>query len=226
VTPQLQYFFVSPCCTPPRWHDCVHFLTGEVTATYGIAGVTRIALALSGASCNMRRMDSSCLCVSRLCFSAQRRQRLRCKAVVSVSTWRSPKQLFHNGQNHPRILSVLASSRSEEATQKGMEKSFQRRRRQTVDFKEIDALAAASGATKALALGRKYSICVNGALFSRVLSVRHTTPHTHSILCGWQQNPSRAHQRALHSESSQHPALQTLSVFLLEASCSCTFIFL
>jgi hypothetical protein len=92
----------------------------------------------------------------------------RCKAVLAVSKWRHPKQLFHNSQNHPRILSVLASSRSEESTRKGVETSFPRQR-QAVDFQEIDALAAASGAAKALALGKKYSSCVSGASFSRFL---------------------------------------------------------
>lgn len=109
-------------------------------------------------------MDGSCLFVSRLYFRAQRRQCASCKAVAAASSWALPRQLFHNAQNHPRILCVLASSRSEEATRKsGIEESLQRPGRQTVDMQEIDALAAASGSAKSFALGRKYSRCVNGA---------------------------------------------------------------
>lgn len=177
-------------------------------------------------------MDGSCLFVSRLYFRALRRQCVSCKAAATTLSWACPKPLFHNGQNHPRILCALASSHSEEATFKGVRESTPRPRRQSVDMKEIDALAAASGSAKASALGRKYSRCVNGALLVTALCFdRGPVSNKRRISafpCGSQQTtPCTLHNRSrrlaveFKQASIQFFCLATASVF---SACRCAFI--
>lgn len=162
------------------------------------------------------QMDGSCMFVSRLYFSAQRRQCASCKAVAAASSWTLPRQLFHSAQNHPRILCVLASSRSEEATRKGMDKSFQRPGRQTVDLQEIDALAAASGSAKALALGRKYSRCVNGAARRPTQFTVMCTSQPSEALWLVSKHPAQNHRSALrHFPVRNKPVTSNVRVISL-----------
>lgn len=140
-------------------------------------------------------IDISCLHASKLYFRAQRRQLGRCE-TVTASKWTCPQQLFHNGQNHPRILSVLAISREQQSTREGIERTFQNSGRQALRMQEIDALAAASGSAKAQALGRKYSRVVNGAtlaVFSAASAV-----HRRINTCLWLKAPCAIHSQSTH----------------------------